>query len=239
MRSSKHLTSISTGEKQSEYTRHGCWHAGKGSWDSVQASRGLLCLFTEHEQLMPHITLRITESLFLCIYLLVSVYVHVGESEYGGQRSTLSVTPLKPSSLIFKRGSLADYQAPGVCLSLVPQHWYYNHIFFLNHGPMLIWQALYQLHVSPVPFMLIFHLYSIIYCIASWPSSISSFVRSDWHILKGWPWSIPRGGKLQMKVRSTMGMIYRVRTIITWHRGWSTEAAEEGGVGSTDAPDKC
>lgn len=32
-----------------------------------------------------NITLRITESLFLCISLLVSVYVHVGESEYGAR----------------------------------------------------------------------------------------------------------------------------------------------------------
>lgn len=68
-----------------------------------------------------NITLRITESLFLCIYLLVSVYVCTcGWVWVWGQRSTLSVTPLEPSSLIFKIGSLADNQAPGVCLSLVP-----------------------------------------------------------------------------------------------------------------------
>lgn len=90
--------------------------------------------------------------------------------------------------------------------------------------------------VSPVPFMLIFHLYSIVYCIASLPSSISSFVWSDWHILKGWPWSIPQGGNVQMKGKSTMGVIYRVRTVITCHKG---EAQKQLWGRFYDAPDKC
>lgn len=42
------------------------------------------CLWNMNSSCL-NITLRITESLFLCIYLLVSVYVHVGESEYGAR----------------------------------------------------------------------------------------------------------------------------------------------------------